>query len=112
MSNCSWAVWFVSVLFAALAGAFAFRYFSLKRGLREMDRELLEIRRELSRNRILHLPLPDRDLERVLCSVNELLEEIRGHPHGYPQQEIPTGGEDHAGYQKELGQDDHDGKPG
>lgn len=87
MSNCSWAVWFVSVLFAALAGAFAFRYFSLKRGLREMDRELLEIRRELSRNRILHLPLPDRDLERVLCSVNELLEEIRGKRLCYEKRE-------------------------
>lgn len=77
----------LALIFCVVAAVFAFRYFSLKHALREMDRELLEIRQELSRNQILHLPLPDRDLERVMQSVNHTLEEVRRERQGYEKRE-------------------------
>lgn len=69
------------VLFAVMGGYFAFRYFALKRALREMNRDLLEIQKDVSRNQILHLPLPDRALEQAMESVNGTLEEVRRQRH-------------------------------
>ena len=45
--------------------------------LRALNRELLEIRRDKSQNRILHMPLPDRSLEKFVQSVNGTLEQSR-----------------------------------
>lgn len=61
----------------AMGCYFAFRYFALKRALREAARDLGEIRRHIAENQMLHLPLPDRDLEQFLQSVNGTLEELR-----------------------------------
>ena len=77
----------LAVVFCVVAAGFAFRCFSLKHALREMNRELLEIRRELSRNQILHLPLPARDLEQVMESMNGTLEEVRRERQGYEKRE-------------------------
>ena len=65
------------LLLAVAAGYLAFRYFSLKGALRKLDWDLQEICRELSDNRILRLPLPDRDLEKLTESVNASLADIR-----------------------------------
>lgn len=70
-------LYFLCVLFF-LTGCFsAFRYFALRSALRALNRELLEIRRDMSQNRILHLPLPDRSLEKFVQSVNGTLEQSR-----------------------------------
>lgn len=65
------------------AVTFAFRYFALKRSLREAERELAEIERELDQNHFLHLPSPDPDLERLIGTVNAALEEIRAERRSY-----------------------------
>lgn len=80
------------VLFFAAAGAFfAFRYFSWKRGLREIQRDLSEILQDISRNQILHMPLPDRELEQLILSVNTLLEEVRRERLSYEKREAEFG---------------------
>lgn len=66
---------------------FAVRYFLLKHALREVNRELTNIRRDIIRNRILHLPLPDQDLEKMTESVNDILEEIRKERQDYVKRE-------------------------
>lgn len=68
---------------AALGACFAFRYFALKHALRRLNRDLCEIQADLTRNRILHLPLPDRDLEAFVFSVNTSLEKIRLERQAY-----------------------------
>ena len=77
----------LSVLLLAAAGYLAFRFFSLKRALREINRDLTEIRQNLSQNQILHLPLPDRDLERLTDSMNAALEDMRRERQSYEKRE-------------------------
>lgn len=77
----------LSVLLLAAAGYLAFRLFSLKRALREINRDLTEIRQNLSQNQILHLPLPDRDLERLTNSMNAALEDVRRERQSYEKRE-------------------------
>lgn len=72
MSDFLWAV-----IPLAMGCYFAFRYFALKRSLREAARDLGEIQQHIAENQMLHLPLPDRDLEQFLQSVNGTLEELR-----------------------------------
>lgn len=75
------------ILSIAASGYFAFRYFALKRALRELDRDLREIQTDFSQNRILRLPLPDRDLERFSTSVNDTLEKVRQERQAYAEHE-------------------------
>lgn len=67
------------LLVVALCGVtvFAVRLALLKRSLRQVDSELLEIVGRLEDNRIVKLPNPDRDLEHLLETVNALLAGIR-----------------------------------
>lgn len=80
-------IWILWAILAAAGAWAAFRYLSLKQALREMHRELSEICGNLSQNRILHLPIPDRDLEHVMISVNAALEEIRRERQNYEKRE-------------------------
>ena len=77
----------LSVLLLAAAGYLAFRFFSMKQALREIVRDLTEIRQNLSQNQILHLPLPDRDLERLTDSMNAALEDVRRERQSYEKRE-------------------------
>lgn len=77
----------LSAFLLAAAGYLAFRCFSLKRALREIVRDLTEIRQDLSKNQILRLPLPDRDLERLTDSMNAALEEVRQERQSYEKRE-------------------------
>lgn len=88
------------VLFAVVSGYFAFWYFALKRALKEMNRDLLEIQKDVSRNQILHLPLPDRTLEQVMESVNGTLEGVRRQRLEYEKRE--------AEFQKQIEDISHD----
>lgn len=88
------------VLFAVIGGYFAFRYFALKRALKEMNRDLLEIQKDVGRNQILHLPLPDRTLEQVMESVNGTLEGVRRQRLEYEKRE--------AEFQKQIEDISHD----
>lgn len=78
----------VCLILAVLAAViFAFRYIALRLSLREAERELKEIERELDQNRFLHLPSPDPDLERFIGTVNAALEEIRDERRSYAARE-------------------------
>jgi len=55
----------------------------LKKALGETDIQLQEIQRDLTQNQALHLPLPDRDLESLLNTINHTLEEIREERRKY-----------------------------
>lgn len=82
-------LWICLILGAcAIMGAyFAFRYFALKHALCGLNRDLREMQADLTRNRILHLPLPDRDLEAFVLSVNATLEQIRLERQAYAGRE-------------------------
>ncbi len=70
-----------------LAVYFGIRFYLLKEGLKEIDRELREIKQDVSQNQILHLPAPDSDLEILLQSINGILDEVRQEREEYARRE-------------------------
>jgi len=79
-----WLVWIV----LGIAGAYAaIRYFLLKSALRKVCRELQEIRGDIEQNRILRLPLPDRELGKLLLEVNGMLEEVHRERQSFVRRE-------------------------
>lgn len=80
----------IYILFAAAVitgGYFAFRFFSLKHAIRQTDRELKEIQKDISQNQILRLPIPDGDLEKLMTSFNGTLEEVCRERQSYEKRE-------------------------
>lgn len=69
------------------AGYFALRRRNIKYALREAELQLQEVKKDLSQNQILHLALPDRDLERLMHSFNEFLEEAQKERQNYERRE-------------------------
>jgi signal transduction histidine kinase len=67
----------VLLLALALAAYFCLRFFLLRRSLRAVDEELREVMAGLAENRIVKLPRPDRGVEQLLKTINELLDTIR-----------------------------------
>lgn len=58
----------IYVILAALALAaicFSIRFYALKHSIREACRELEEIRKEPDQDRILHISVPDRSMEKT-----------------------------------------------
>lgn len=72
---------------AALAMYFFIRYRMLCRSIREAKKELSEIERELSENRVIKLSVPNQELESLLEAVNDTLERIRRERILYQQRE-------------------------
>ena len=76
------------LILAVAAGLyFAVRYLLLKHALRELNRELTDIRYNIDANKILHLPVPDRELEKLAESINGTLEEGRRERVEYGKRE-------------------------
>lgn len=71
-----------------IGGYFAFRFYSLKSALREMEKELKMAKEDLTQNQILHTPLPDSDLEKLICLVNDTLEAVRRERQSYEKREL------------------------
>lgn len=80
-------VYILSVLGFIAAIYFAFRLFFLKKSIREVNNDLKEINENLALNRILRLPMPDRDLEAMMLSINDTLEGIRKEREKYKRRE-------------------------
>ena len=78
---------FILIAIIIAGGYFAFRYFSLINALKETVRELDDIRKDLSQNCILHLPMPDKHLENLLFSMNAALEETHKERQSYEKRE-------------------------
>lgn len=70
-----------------IGGYFAVRYLSILYAFREITKDIREIQKDITQNQILHLPIPNRDLEKVLCSFNDTLEEIRKERLKYEKRE-------------------------
>lgn len=80
-------IYILSVLGFMAAIYFALRLFFLKKSIREVNKDLKEINENLTLNRILRLPMPDRDLEALMLSVNGTLEGIRKEKENYRKRE-------------------------
>lgn len=75
------------IILAIIGGYFAFRYLSILYAFGEITKEMREIQKDLTQNQSLHLPIPNRNLEKVLCSFNNTLEEIRKERQKYEKSE-------------------------
>ncbi|WP_040210217.1 sensor histidine kinase [Clostridium polynesiense] len=80
-------VYALLAIITILGSYFAFRYFSILYSLREVTKDLREIQKDLTQNQILHLPIPNRDLRKVMCSFNDTLEGIRKERQKYEKRE-------------------------
>ena len=78
---------FLCIITLASAIFFAVRFFLLKRAIRGADRDLQEIRKDLQQNQILHLSTPDREVESLMKTVNQTLEDIRTERQEYEKRE-------------------------
>ncbi len=74
-------------LVLVLAAYFAFRFYLLKKALKETSEQLQVIQKDLKQNQVLHLPLPDHDLETLLNSINCTLDAIRSERKDYAKRE-------------------------
>lgn len=66
---------------------FALHYFSIRRALRMANLQLQEIQKEIDQNQILLLPIPDKHLETLLHTLNEILEEVRKERQNFEKRE-------------------------
>lgn len=78
----------ILLILAVLAGGFfAYRYLTLRHALRATRDELALIRRDLTQNQMLHLPLPNPELAALLDDLNQLLADIQHERQSYAARE-------------------------
>lgn len=70
-----------------LSTYFAIRFYLLKKALKETSEQLQVIQKDLKQNQVLHLPLPDHDLETLMTSINCTLDAIRNERKAYAKRE-------------------------
>ncbi len=70
-----------------VGGYYMIRYYLIRHALREADKNLRDIRDDISQNRILHLPIPDRSMETLMEAVNSVLTEVRKERLSYEMRE-------------------------
>ncbi|MFZ7119342.1 MAG: sensor histidine kinase [Eubacteriaceae bacterium] len=81
-------LYFVLIVIAFITGGyFTFRYFSFLYSFKQIIKEIRDIQHDLAQNQILHLPIPDRHLGKLLSSFNTVLEEIRKERQKYEKRE-------------------------
>lgn len=78
----------VLIIVAVLIGGyFAFRYFTILYAFKQIIKEMSDIQQDISQNQVVHLPIPNRHLGKVLTSFNTILEEIRKERQKYEKRE-------------------------
>lgn len=60
-----------------IGGYFASRYFSLIHAIKKVTKDIQDIQQDLTQNQILHLPLPNTHLKKLLCAMNVTLNKIQ-----------------------------------
>lgn len=81
-------LYFILFIIALIIGGyFAFRYISLIYAMSKIRKDIDAIQRDLTQNQMIHLPIPNHHLERMLCSFNITLEEIRKERQRYEKRE-------------------------
>lgn len=77
----------VSIIAVMLGGYFAFRYVSILYAFQEIIKEVSDIQQDLTQNQILHLPIPNQHLKKLLYSFNTTLEQIQKERQKYEKRE-------------------------
>lgn len=77
----------VCLISLILGAYFAFRYFSLCYAFKKIIKETSEIQGDLTQNQMIHLPIPNHHLARLLTSINSLLEGIQLERQKYDKRE-------------------------
>lgn len=75
------------IIAVIIGGYFAFRYFTILYAFKLIIKEISDIQQDVSQNQILHLPIPNRHLGKLLSSFNTTLEEIRKERQKYEKRE-------------------------
>ena len=75
-----WVLFSVAIVIAVY---FATRFFLLKKAMKEANREFRDILKDIQQNQILHMEMPDKELENMAQSVNQALEQIRTERQEY-----------------------------
>lgn len=70
-------MYIILAIIIILCGYFAFRYFTIISAVLEINRELQDIQKDLTQNQMLHLPVPNRHLGDLVCSINLFLGAVR-----------------------------------
>jgi len=76
---------FVLISFAGIY--FAWRYLSLIYAMKKVREDIEHIRQDLTQNQILHMPVPDAHLGKLLSSFNLVLDGIQKERQSYEQKE-------------------------
>lgn len=76
---------FVIIIIAG--GYFVFCYFSIIYAIKKITEDINDIQQDLTRNQMLHLPIPNRHLKNLLCEFNSALEEIQKERQKYERRE-------------------------
>lgn len=79
-----WVLFSVAIVIAVY---FATRFFLLKKAMKEANREFRDILKDIQQNQILHMAMPDKELENMVQSVNQALEQIRTERQEYEKRE-------------------------
>ena len=79
-----WVLFSVAIVIAVY---FANRFFLLKKAMKEANREFQDILKDIQQNQILHMAMPDKELENMAQSVNQALEQIRTERQEYEKRE-------------------------
>lgn len=75
------------VMSVTIGGYFAFRYVSMLYAFKKVIKEIGDIQKDLSQNQMVHLPMPNKHLKKLLFSFNTLLEGIQKERQTYEKQE-------------------------
>lgn len=79
-----WVLFSVAIVIAVY---FVTRFFLLKKAMKEANREFRDILKDIQQNQILHMEMPDKELENMAQSVNQALEQIRTERQEYEKRE-------------------------
>lgn len=77
----------ICMIAAAVCLYMIVRYFSLCYAIRKVNESLEEVCRDLTRNQMVFLPLPNRHLGKLLCNINAVLEAAQKERQQYEKRE-------------------------
>lgn len=80
-------LWMITGISIGAALFFFIRWYRLRKALKYTDRELTEITADMDANRLLKQEEPDRELGKLLITINGLLKEIREERNSFEKRE-------------------------
>lgn len=81
-------VYIILIVAVVIIGVyFAVRYFLILYAFKKIIKEISDIQQDLTQNQIIHLPIPNQHLKKLLSSFNTTLEEIQKERQKYEKRE-------------------------